>query len=272
MFRWTPALLIISTKLTKLIREVSLSSFVIIECLIEENAITNSYLVICEATLESIIIDPFFDYPQGERILEDILNRGLTLKYIINTHGHPDHISGNRMIKESTGVPILVHENDADELVSPWWMLKAIAESPRECPECGKTAKRTLEISEDERTAIMGCKFCGPKLNFETSPAADMILKDKDIVQVGNIDFTIIHTPGHTSGSIVIYSESEGIVFTGDTLQAGAIGGTRSPSSSVDDMKRSLERLMELPDDTIIYPGHGRLTTIGTERRENPFL
>ncbi|MGY5854502.1 MAG: MBL fold metallo-hydrolase [Candidatus Thorarchaeota archaeon] len=144
--------------------------------LLDDSAITNSYLVFCEETKDALIIDPFFEASQGAYIVSDIMSRGLNLRYIINTHGHPDHVSGNRMIKRTTGAQILVHESDANEIVSPWQMLRAIAESPRECPDCGKTGKRTLEISEDERTAIMGCKFCGPKLNFETSPAADIVL------------------------------------------------------------------------------------------------
>ena len=105
-----------------------------------------------------------------------------------------------------------------------------------------------------------------------TSPKADRLLRDEDSIGLGDLEFKVIHTPGHTRGSVSLFSEDEKIVFTGDTLFAGSIGRTDLPGSSFRDMMDSLRRLMELPDETIVYPGHGDITSIGLEKRRNPFI
>lgn len=199
--------------------------------------LTNCYILVCERTRESIIIDPGFNKFDEELVLQKIRERELTIKYIINTHGHVDHISGNLRVKEETGANIAIHHYDADMLMNP---------------------KRNLS------------KMLG--LNI-TSPPPDLILQDGDKLKVGHFEVEVLHTPGHTPGSISLYLEREGVVFTGDTLFAGSIGRTDLPGSSYERIILSIrEKLLRLPDETMVYPGHGSETTIGVERRENIFL
>lgn len=198
---------------------------------------TNCYLVACEKTLNAMVIDPGFRGGEGEKILEEIDRQDLRIKFIVNTHGHMDHISGNGMLKQATGAEILIHKNDASMLVDP-----------------RKNLSRMLGL-----TVI--------------SPPADRLLSEGDIVEVGLLQLEVVHTPGHSSGSISLYCESEGVVFTGDTLWAGTVGRTDLADSSFKDLMCSLrDKLMILPDHTIVYPGHGEITEIGREKRENPFL
>jgi len=198
---------------------------------------TNCYLITCKKTAQAMIIDPGFKECEAEKILEEIAKHDLEVKYIVNTHGHMDHISGNGMLKQATGAAILIHENDASMLTDPW--------------------KNLSEIFEP--TAV--------------SPPADYFLHDGDIIKVRLLELKVIHTPGHSSGSISLYCESENIVFTGDTLFAGSIGRTDLPGSSFKEIMRSIRgKLMKMPDHTIAYPGHGEKTTIGKEKAENPFF
>jgi len=196
---------------------------------------TNCYVVSCEQTKETVIIDPGFDNRfEAEKIFKFIYESGLTLKFIVNTHGHPDHTCGNGMVKEKFHVPILIHEYDAHVIGG---LGKGIAE------------------------------FFG----FESSsPPADMLLRDGDMVKFGRVTLKVIHTPGHSCGSISLLGEKE--VFTGDTLFMGSIGRTDFPESSERDMKLSLKKLARLPDNFVVYPGHGPTTTIGEEKHSNPFL
>jgi glyoxylase-like metal-dependent hydrolase (beta-lactamase superfamily II) len=197
---------------------------------------TNCYLVACEKTANAMVIDPGFEETKAERILEEIHSRGLKVKHLVNTHGHLDHISGNGILKQATGAAILIHENDAQMLTD-----------------------RRKNLSNMSGLNVV-------------SPPADRLLHDGDIIRIGLLELRVIHTPGHSSGSISLYCESEGIVFTGDTLFARSIGRTDLPGSSPDEIGRSLAKLMTLPESTIVYPGHGERTTIGTEKAENPFL
>ncbi|MEM0008115.1 MAG: MBL fold metallo-hydrolase [Candidatus Bathyarchaeia archaeon] len=196
---------------------------------------TNCYIVACPETGEAIIIDPGFDNAsEGEKIFKFIEEKALKLKYIVNTHGHPDHVCGNGIVKKQFQTPILVHEKDA-------FMLGTF----------GKVI----------------AKFFG----FNSfSPSADILLKDGDYVKFGKMALKVMHTPGHSPGSISLISEGE--VFTGDTLFAGSIGRTDLPQSSESDMKESLKKLANLPDSFKVYPGHGSTTTIGEEKQTNPFL
>ncbi|MHA2140018.1 MAG: MBL fold metallo-hydrolase [Candidatus Thorarchaeota archaeon] len=244
----------------------------ILEQLSFGHALTNSYLVASKSKSSALIIDPYFLEKEGKTILDDLSADSLDLQYIFNTHGHPDHMSGNRWLKQATGADIFIHENDADDILAPWEVWRAIAGVRRECPLCKTLTERILEVRKDDGNASMNCQFCGPILVAEASPPADILLSDGAIIEVGNLAFEVIHTPGHTNGGVSLYSETESLVFTGDTLLAGAIGGTSSPSSSEEDFKNSLSRLMELPDSTVIYPGHGPTTTIGKERKGNPYI
>lgn len=197
--------------------------------------LTNCCIVSCKRTKEAIILDPSFDNSsEAERIFKYIEANTLSLKFIVNTHGHPDHTCGNGIAKTKFEAPILIHEYDA-------YMLG----------EMGK------EIAED--------------FGFESfSPPADVLLHEGDVVKFGNVALKVMHTPGHSRGSISLLGEKE--VFTGDTLFAGSIGRTDFPGSSGSDMRLSLERLKRLPNYFVVYPGHGPITTIEKEKYGNQFL
>lgn len=182
---------------------------------------TNCFLVADEKSHEALIIDPGFDREsEAKTILKEIESNGFEVKYIVNTHGHPDHNGGNRVLRESTKAPILVHELDAPML---------------------------------------------------SDPPADRLLHDGDLIEVGDIKLRVIHTPGHSRGSVILVSA--GTVFSGDTLFAGSIGRYDLPGGSLEDIKHSLRnKLLILPDYVKVYPGHGSVSTIGEERRSNPFL
>jgi glyoxylase-like metal-dependent hydrolase (beta-lactamase superfamily II) len=109
-------------------------------------------------------------------------------------------------------------------------------------------------------------------LEVKASPPADRLLRDGDVIEMGNIEFEVLHTPGHSRGGISLYSRGEGVVFTGDTLLKGLIGRTDLPFASNEEIMGSLERLLSLPNDTLVYPGHMETTDIGRERATNPFL
>lgn len=195
---------------------------------------TNCYVVSCEQTKEAIIVDPGFDDSfEAEKIFKYVEGNTLSIKFIVNTHGHPDHTSGNGMAKEKFHVPILIHEFDAYMLGTG----KGIA------------------------------KFFGFK---NSSSPPDATLRDGKLVKFGRVILKVMHTPGHSRGSISLLGEKE--VFSGDTLFAGSIGRTDFPESSESDMMLSLNKLAYLPDNLIVYPGHGPTTTIGEEKRSNPFL
>lgn len=196
---------------------------------------TNCYVASCEETRETAIIDPGFDNQLEAKVVITFINdNGLKLKFIINTHGHPDHTSGNEVLKKRFHVPISIHENDACML---------------------------------DATSKGAARFSG----FDWfSPPADILLHDGDSVKFGKVTLKVMHTPGHTTGSILLLDEKE--VFTGDTLFAGSIGRVDLPGGSERDMRLSLKKLLRLPDQCVVYPGHGPTTTMGEEKRVNPFL
>jgi hydroxyacylglutathione hydrolase len=196
---------------------------------------TNCYVVSCEKTAEAVIIDPGFDDRlEAEKVFGFITENALTLRFIVNTHGHPDHTCGNRRVRERFHTPILIHEDDAHLL--------------------GESSKAIAE-------------FFGLQ---SYSPTPDGLLHDGDCVKFGNATLKVTHTQGHSAGGISLVGDKE--VFTGDTLFAGSIGRTDFPESSKDDIMCSLKKLADLPNNLVVYPGHGPATTIGEEKRDNPFL
>ncbi len=193
---------------------------------------TNCYVVGCATTKEGMVIDPGGD---PEAILYAIEDMKLTVRMILNTHGHIDHILANTEIKEATGAELLIHEYDASMLVDPGANLSSFAASS------------------------------------VVSPPADRLLREGDKLKVGGILFEVVHTPGHTAGGISLVREA--LVFSGDTLFAGSIGRTDFPGGSLELLLHSIRtKLLPLPLTTTVLPGHGPNTTIGDERKWNPFL
>ena len=193
----------------------------------------NCYLVADEETKEAIIIDPG---AEGEKIRRLIEEGELVPAYIVNTHGHIDHIGANGYLKEKLrDIKISIHPADAPMLIDPLQNLAS---------------------------------FTGQS---NPSPAADLMLEDGYEINLGKLSLKVAHTPGHTPGGICLVTE--GKVFTGDTLFAGSVGRTDLPGGSMDSLGTAIrEKLLTLPDGTIIYPGHGPPSTIGRERVSNPFV
>ena len=186
---------------------------------------TNCYVVNCQETKEAIVIDPGLDFSsEAKPILEYIDEGKFKVKFIVNTHGHPDHVNGDAIFQQKYNVLICIHPDDAHFI---------------ESLEKGKFP-------------------------------ANIMLKDGDSVKFGNETLKVMHTPGHTPGSICLVGEK--LVFTGDTLFAGGIGRTDFPGGSISDMRLSLQKLVRLPDYFLVYPGHGTTSMIGEEKRVNPFL
>jgi glyoxylase-like metal-dependent hydrolase (beta-lactamase superfamily II) len=197
----------------------------LIETFTVGNLSTNCYVVSSQQTKDAIIIDPGLDFSsEADKIFDYITQAGLNVKLIVNTHGHPDHISGDAIFQEKYNVPICIHRLDAASLES---------------------------------------------LENVNSPAA-VLLEDGGLIRFGNESLKVMHTPGHTTGSICLLGE--GLVFTGDTLFAGGIGRTDFPGGSDRDMRLSLQKLVHLPDYFLIYPGHGPSSIMGEEKSVNPFL
>jgi len=193
---------------------------------------TNTYLIACEVSGEAAVIDP---NGRLEEILDLIGERGFRLKYIINTHGHLDHIWHNARLKEATDASILIHEADAPMLDRNRWYL---------FPMTGR---------------------------FRVSPPADTLLREGDVVEIGLIRLEVIHTPGHSPGGISLRYKKH--LFTGDVLFAGAVGRVNLKGGSLTRLLESIkDKLLILSDDITVHPGHGPETSVGTERMYNPFL
>jgi hydroxyacylglutathione hydrolase len=187
-----------------------------------------------EATLEAMVIDPGDDISKIVALLE---KHKLTVKQIVITHAHIDHVGGAMKLRALTGAPILLNEND-------YALLKML----------------------DVQAAWLGMS---PPDGVEI----DQNLAHGDSLKTGSLEATVLHTPGHTEGSVCLYFPAEKKLIAGDTLFAGSIGRTDLPGGSMEKILRSLKgKLLELPDETLVVPGHGSLTTIGDERELNPYL
>jgi len=193
---------------------------------------TNCYLVYCQETLECAVIDPG---AEAERIFPLIVEFELKPVVILNTHGHIDHIGANRDVKDKFDVPLCIHSLDSSLLE---------------------------KIQEFELSFFLGAK---------ESPPADRVLTDGETIQFGKCSLRVVHTPGHTPGSVSLLGD--GILFSGDTLFFGGVGRTDLPGGSTRDLEKSIkEKILTLPPDTVVLPGHGPLTSVGEETESYPFL
>jgi glyoxylase-like metal-dependent hydrolase (beta-lactamase superfamily II) len=186
---------------------------------------TNCYVVSDEQTKEAAIIDPGIDYQQEATQINNYIEKnGLAVKFIINTHGHDDHIKGDDLFKKRYNVPLCYHSFEA----------------------------RTIE-------GISAVK-----------KPDNALLEEDDTLIFGAQTLKVLHTPGHSRGGICLVGEK--VVFTGDTLFAGSIGRMDFEGGSPKEMRASLEKLKRLPDELLVYPGHGEASSIGQEKKTNPFL
>ena len=192
----------------------------------------NAYVVACEQTKEAVIIDPG---AEADRIYRVITFHGFTLKLIMNTHGHLDHVGAVAEIVEKTGVPFLMHRDD-------------------------------LPLIEDvEHDPLQ------PYLLIKQPPLPTRFLEDGERITVGALEFQVLHTPGHTPGSVCFFAKRA--LFSGDTLFSGAVGRADLPGGNMEQLMASIQqKLLPLGDAVRVYPGHAHVTTIGFEREHNPFL
>ncbi len=190
---------------------------------------TNCYLLGCSQTGQAVVVDPGFE---GEKIIREIRRLELQVKYIVNTHGHIDHISANSKLKEATGGLICLHERDLPLYLNPSFGISVAAEK---------------------------------------QPDPDRLVAEGDRIVFGQAELEVLETPGHTEGGISLLGS--GLVFTGDTLFAGSVGRTDLPGGNWEQLLQSIRRkLMVLPEQTRVYPGHGPDSTIIREKKANPFL
>ena len=195
---------------------------------------SNCYIVGSETGKHGLIIDPG---AEAKQILRTVNEFGLTISLILVTHAHIDHIGALAAVKEATEAKIAIHEAEA---------------------------AAGLGMFSRMLSSMTGGSFNQP-------PKPDRLLKDGDTIDVDDLSFTVLHTPGHSPGGISLYGH--GILFSGDTLFNYGIGRTDLPGGSYEQIMDSIKnKLIILPDKTVVYPGHGPATTIGEEKRGNPFL
>ncbi|RMG69388.1 MAG: MBL fold metallo-hydrolase [Nitrospirae bacterium] len=191
----------------------------------------NTYIIYDSSSKDAMIIDPG-DEP--DRIEEIIKTEALSVRYIVCTHAHFDHVGAVPELKKSTEAEVLIHQDE-------------------------------MEIYEAARDMAA---FWG--YDIEPLPKPDRFLKEGDTVKIGSLSFSVMHTPGHSPGGICLYGE--GVVITGDTLFAGSVGRTDFHGGSLPALKESFKRLMKLPAETVVLPGHGPKSTIKEEQENNFFI
>jgi hydroxyacylglutathione hydrolase len=205
---------------------------VILKTLVVGPIQANCYILGCERTRQTAVIDPGGDV---EKILMALAKDNLRCVYIINTHGHFDHSAENKRLKEVTGAQLAIHRADA-----------------------------SLIIHQAANGGMWGMKV-------DDSPPPDRYVEEGDLITFGDISLKVLHTPGHSMGGISLVTDK--MAFVGDTLFAGSIGRTDFPGGDYEGLIRNVrEKIFTLGDDVVIYPGHGPKTTVGRERRMNPFF
>ena len=194
---------------------------------------TNTYLLWDEESMEAMLIDPA---APGEKVLTSIEKKKLQLKYIVNTHGHGDHIGVNGFFKDKySNAKLCIHKEDEEMLYRP---------------------NLNLSLYYEKSTV---------------SPPVDILLEDNSNIYLGGYEIRVIHTPGHTKGGISLYTGR--ILFCGDTLFSDNVGRTDLPGGSFAELVKSIrDKLFVLPDNTLVLPGHGDPTNILEERKYNPFV
>ena len=193
---------------------------------------TNCYILGCNRTKEAAVIDPGGD---ADQILMTLAKDRLRLVYIINTHGHFDHTMVNGQLKKATGASLVIHRSDAPMI-----------------------------LNQAAQGSLWGVKL-------ENSPPPDVYVQEGDEITFGDISLKVLDTPGHSPGGISLVTDK--MVFVGDALFAGSIGRTDFPGGDYDGLIRNVrQKIFPLGDDVVVYPGHGPRTTVGEERRTNPFF
>ncbi len=194
----------------------------------------NCYILADEETKEAVVIDPGGD---DEEILDVLQRNQFKLKYIIDTHGHFDHVDANQPLKDATGAQIAIHEADAQMLIKP-------------------SAEAMFFTGNRMRTS-----------------QADILLKEGDVLTFGKYRLQVLHTPGHTPGGISLVLEDHTYVYAGDLLFAGSIGRTDFPGGNYDALINAVRtKIFPLGDNYTVFPGHGPVTTVGQEKQYNPFF
>ncbi|HHL38892.1 MAG TPA: MBL fold metallo-hydrolase [Deltaproteobacteria bacterium] len=194
----------------------------------------NCYLLADAATREAFVVDPGGD---ADLILPRIEGLGLDVRYVINTHGHFDHVGANRAVVDATGAGLAIHAEDAGLL---------------------------------REAACQGRVF---GVEAADSPEPDLLLDESTTLRAGSLTLEFLHTPGHTRGSLCLFLRERALLLTGDTLFAGSVGRTDLPGGSYETLMSSIkEKILPLDDDVTVCPGHGPPSTVGRERTTNPFL
>ena len=195
----------------------------------------NCSIVGCSHTREALIVDPGGD---AEEIIARVKDLGLNVRQILITHGHFDHVLAARAVKKATGAKIAIHRKDR-------WLYRI--------------------------TPVQSKLFCGA-FRGTMPPRPDRWLAEGDVIKTGELLARVMHTPGHSPGACCFHLEEERLLFSGDTLFAGSIGQWRYPGGNIQQIFASVDRLMELPDETHVIPGHGPETSIGEERAGNQYI
>lgn len=200
----------------------------------------NTY-VLSDETGECVVIDPAPFYPDEKELLVNyLLDNNLKVKHLLNTHMHFDHIFGINLLASQFGLKVECHPDD-------------------------------LFLLEDIAGQMQA--FGLPGGNTDLKPEIGNYLNEGDVITFGNQSLTVFHTPGHSPGSVVFYDEAEGCVFCGDLLFHTGVGRTDLPRGSYEDLVKSIKtKMFVLPDSTVVYSGHGPATTIGFEKKNNPFV